>query len=278
MKIRFVVLAVMFGIAACWISACGDDEGADRPASASSSRDGTGGTSSLPAGTESSGEGSSSLSASSPSGGSVSSLSQGAGAASSMLASSVQSATSSAAQVSSSAWSASSASSQSSSSLSSDASSSSSQPAGDSRTVRFYSGRIICDAEDDAGAEAEFYGTCQVTASLEGAALQALDGGYPVTGYLWEVEPVWAEEWALQPGQWKPFNRQRIFSLPAASLGKCSFRIRAHVLENDTFGSDDLGWQELVFSGNAVPPGIAWLPAFSDGGTTARIGLMVSVE
>lgn len=275
MKIRFVVLAVMFGIAACWISACGDDEGTDRPASASSSRDGAGGTSSLPAGTASSGEGSSSLSASSPSGGSVSSLSQGTGAASSMLASSVQSATSSTAHASSSA---SSASSQLSSSLSSDASASSSQPAGDSRTVRFYSGRIICDAEDDAGAEAEFYGTCQVTASLEGAALQALDGGYPVTGYLWEVEPAWAEEWALQPGQWKPFNRQRAFSLPAASLGACSFRIRAHVLENDTFGSDDLGWQELVFSGSAIPPGIAWLPAFSDGGTTARIGVMVTVE
>lgn len=144
--------------------------------------------------------------------------------------------------------------------------------------VRFYSGRLVCDAEDDAGNEAEFYGKCQVTATLDGVELQAFDGGYPVTGYLWEVEAAWAEEWALQPDQWKLFNRQRYFSLPQASLAECVFRIRAHLLEKDTLDSDDMGWQEVVVRGNAIEPGITWLPTFSHGGTRARIGVMIAVE
>jgi len=143
--------------------------------------------------------------------------------------------------------------------------------------LRVYSGRIICDVEDDAGAEAEFYGTCEVGAVCQGVSLQAMDGGYPVSGYLWEVESIRAEEWALQPGQSKGFDRQRFYRVNADELAAFNLTIRAHVLENDTFGSDDLGRRELVVSGSAIPAGVVWLPAFSDGGTTARIGLMIEL-
>jgi hypothetical protein len=169
-----------------------------------------------------------------------------------------------------------SASSVSSSSLSSSSASSEGPVARSS--LRFHTARIICDAEDDAGEEAEFYGVCQVTASLAGQALQAYDGGYPVSGYLWEVESSWAEEWALKPGQWKLFGRERTFNVATADLASCTFKVRAHVLENDTFSSDDLGWQELQFSGTQIPSNIAWLPTFTDGGTRARIGFMVAQE
>ena len=160
---------------------------------------------------------------------------------------------------------------------SSQSSSSSSQSTGGLVTLRVFSGRIVCDTEDDAGAEAEFYGTCEVGAVCQGVSLQAMDGGYPVSGYLWEVESIRAEEWALQPGQSKSFSRQRSFRLDADELAACTLTIKAHVLENDTFGSDDLGWRELAVSGSAIPAGVAWLPAFSDGGTTARIGVMIEL-
>ena len=256
--------AVMLGL----LAACSDDEETTKEEVGVISSVQSGGTLSSQEESISSGEGMQSVS-------SRTSLSRSSGASASAL-SSVGTSAQGGANSTSAAASQSSVSSSSSFSLSSSASSSS-QSVARRYALRVYSGRIICDVEDDAGAEAEFFGTCEVVAVCNGVTLQALDGGYPVSGYLWEVESIRAEEWALQPGQSKGFDRQRFYRVNADELAAFNLTIRAHVLENDTFGSDDLGRRELVVSGSAIPAGVVWLPAFSDGGTTARIGLMIEL-
>lgn len=130
---------------------------------------------------------------------------------------------------------------------------------------------LSCEAEDDAGDEAEFFGTCDVTATTNGVSIQARDGGYPVGPRIWDVAEEYAGEWTLAVGAVRDMDRVRCFGIRSDDLVRARITVRGHVLEQDTFGSDDLGWQECVVVPDAATDTRFRLPAFTSGGTTARI-------
>ena len=136
---------------------------------------------------------------------------------------------------------------------------------------RVYGLGLICDAEDDPGSEAEFFGRCDVQVMTNGMPVQGYEKGSPVGGRVWEVMMLNAENWALVPGGSKNFNREIRFCISRFDLVHTSLRVVGWLGEQDSPGFDDMGEKERVLSLTTIPSDTIWLPTFVDGGTRARM-------
>jgi|GEM_PF-1059242 len=136
---------------------------------------------------------------------------------------------------------------------------------------RVYGMGLTCDAEDDPGSEAEFFGDCSVTLTTNGAGVQGYENGAPRPAKIWNVMLMDAEDWALTPGASVNFPGEIRFRVSRFDLANSVMRVSARLKEQDSPGYDDMGEQESLLDLRNLPGGTAWLPAFVDEGTRARI-------
>ncbi len=136
---------------------------------------------------------------------------------------------------------------------------------------RVYGMGLVCDSEDDAGSEAEFFGFCDVTLTTNGMPLQGFEAGSPRSGRVWNVSLLEADNWSLAPGGTRTFPAEIRFRVSRFDLAAAVLRVSGWLAEQDAPGFDDMGSREIQLGLAEISGETVWLPAFVEGGTRARM-------